>query len=405
MTGDIFDSNNVDTADPLSDGSDAGGHTDAPETENRQPAPPESIRSREKTFTDELRELVEKVTGHEAGPDMDDIDLETLSDDDLVRLFHVLFYRAANLAGLSEINPDADVNTTPSEWDDETVITQIHHEMERLGLQSYALMPYSLEKKCFLLVINHIHEIDIYNFVITANDTLYAAIKAGADGVILTPAMLQADSAMRKRFSSFAGQSADSLYLNSLKNIYIRVIGNIPARCPVPEESETDLSPLLVIRLKERGEALSPAGITLSMMETLALPFYIYSRLRRLDIEKVKTDGAAHAHESLEYFYNQNMRSDSGRCCVISCRYAQTRESGFLFSYFIAALASKLSPSAVIFRIEKNRVVVFTDAAEAGKLRSLGDDYNRACGAVLALSEYDNSKKTGFHEFIKSALF
>ena len=161
MTGDIFDSNNVDTADPLSDGSDAGGHTDAPETENRQPAPPESIRSREKTFTDELRELVEKVTGHEAGPDMDDIDLETLSDDDLVRLFHVLFYRAANLAGLAEINPDTDVNTTPS-VDDETVITQIHHEMERLGFNRtpYAVQP----RRNASPGINHIHEIDIYNF-------------------------------------------------------------------------------------------------------------------------------------------------------------------------------------------------------------------------------------------------
>ena len=132
--------------------SDNAAAAGAVQAGTEQPAGDQNIL-REKTFNEELRHLVEKVTAHEApGPETSDID--DVSDEELIRRLHVLFYRAIHLEHAVPPPRSLVELRRVRGRDEDSLINAIHQGLAELSYRAFALLPFNLEKRCFTPAIN-----------------------------------------------------------------------------------------------------------------------------------------------------------------------------------------------------------------------------------------------------------
>ncbi len=357
---------------------------------------------REKTFNAELRHLVDRVTSHETSERIAD-DIDGISDDELIRRLHLLFYRSIHLenAGVAQVRL-LEIQEI-AERDEDSVVNAIHEGLTALSYPAYALLPFNIEKRCFTPTINTINSLDVYSLFIDIYDGLYAAIAEGGRGLLIGPDTIRDDAFLRKRFVSKSGIFEDYYYINSLGNLYRPLL--VELHGAGASDAGFRMSPILIIRMRQADSSEGAASLDHIIGRRLSLPFLLYASEELERIGKSGGDLLVHHYRCLEYIYMAFSKMVEGRCFIFNfLEYHQAR-GRYLFSYFQAALRAGLSGSSFIQQLDKNRVAVFAAMNDVEWVKNTASHWSEVHGDIFIISTLDAGKGLNYVDFLNNYVF
>ncbi|HSV96053.1 MAG TPA: hypothetical protein VLM75_03865 [Spirochaetota bacterium] len=357
---------------------------------------------REKTFNEELRHLVDKVTSHETS-DRTAEDIDGISDDELVRRLHLLFYRSMHLENAGAVREQLQDVRLIEGRDEDSVINAIHEGLTALSFPAYSLLPFNLEKRCFTPAINTINSLDVYSLFIDIYDGLYAAIADGGRGILLSPKSIRDDAFLRKRFVAKSGVLEDYLYINSMRNIYRPLLIEFHGSGSV--DPGFRMSPILIIRMKKSESSEGSAVLDERISRRLALAFLLYASEELKRVGKSGGDILVRHYRCLEYIYMAFSRMKGGTCFIFNFREYHHATGRYLYSYFESALRAGLSGSSFIQQLDKNRVAVFVSMNDAEWVKDTAARWRAAHGDIFSISLLDSGKGLNYIDFLNSYVF
>lgn len=365
----------------------------------------EEIVSRGRTFSPELRELAERVISH-GNPGKDGIrELDSLSEDDLIGLYHGLFYRAIHLPSLKDSDTDFNPFIPMKELGEDRILGALYERMNGISYPAFVLLSYHLEKRCFIPSANYIGELDPSNLYIDINDEIYGTIVKNPSGILLSPEEIKNDHFLRKRFVSKSGGFTDVYYINSLRNIYRPLLEEFSrGRGGQAAHHDTQFSPLLIIKTGRGGELPKPGQITAELSSALSIVFLLYTHYDRNRVPQALFEGLKHVFQQLEYFYDIYTRYENGRCYVVIARDYFSLESRYVLSYFDLCLRSGLSGRSMITQVQKDRIIVFTCGDDIPVADRLLGGWSAAYDNFMTFT-YENRERKPFLQFLIDCVF
>ncbi len=365
----------------------------------------EEIVSRRRAFSPELRELAEKVISH-GNPGKDGIrELDSLSEDDLIGLYHGLFYRAIHLQSLKDSDTSFNPFTPIKELGEDRMLGILYEYMNGSSHPAFVLLSYHLEKRCFIPSANYIGELDPSSLYIDINDEIYGAIVKTPSGILLSPEEINNDPFLRKRFVSKSGGFTGVYYINSLRNIYSPVLDEFSrSRGGQAAPPDTQFSPIIIIKTGRGEESLKPGQITAGLSSALPIIFLLYTYYERNRVSLSVFEGLRHVFRKLEYFYDIYTRYTDGRCYVILAKDYFSLESRYMLSYFDLCLRTVLSGRSLIAQVQKDRIIVFTCGDDIPVVDRLLDGWSAAYDNFTTLTR-ENRERKPFLQFLTDCVF
>ena len=356
---------------------------------------------RERTFNEELRSLVEKVTTHSAHREMD-ADIDNVSDEELIRRLHLLFYRAIHLEhAVSLPGSLVELRKIPGR-DEDSLVNDIQRGLTELSFPAFALMPFNLEKRCFVPAINTIASLDVLDLFVDIYDRIYTAVIESGGGIVIGPDSIREDVFLRKRFIAKSGQGDDHFYMNSLGNLFRPLILDLLG--PDASYSGFRMSPLLIIRLKRSQAEAGPKTIDEEIAGRLAMSFLIYSSEERRRLGRPGEDLLALNYRCLEYLFMAFRRMRGAECFILHFSGYHTGQGRPLFSYLESVLQSGLSGASSVQQIDKNRLAVFASQKDSDWVRKTLARWNDIHGNIK-ISRFDSGGELNFNEFLNNYVF
>ena len=86
--------------------------------------------ARDRTFNKELSDLVTRIRSNEPQEKFEPKEPKEITDDELLRMYHKLYYKAVNLEGIDNINSDLDPFDLYKESTSDDLINLINTEMQ-----------------------------------------------------------------------------------------------------------------------------------------------------------------------------------------------------------------------------------------------------------------------------------
>ena len=349
-------------------------------------------RVREKTFNKELGDLVEKIRSHELieeqeeEEDVPDIAVSEIREDDLLRKYHDLFYRAVNLLGVNNTNAgfnqfDLSMNSIRDELE-----IYINDEMRNLSFPYYSILRYSLEKKCYITYINHIKGLNEANIIINPNEELWKNIYENKKGIIIGSRAVNNNVYLRKRFlPADTGISKLSYYFVSLRNLTIDFYSGMerPSGRELPYRS---LFPVLIIRLD--NEETSPEYVFNKIRDSLSVHFIFLARKLIIQTHNTRSGTNQDLYNTMEHNFKLFQTDSEGLCFIIKCSSNLTKETLFVLKYLHIKLKESLSKRTIISRIEKHKFVILITKPELKALNRVVDDFNKFYNNIFVLKEF-----------------
>ena len=357
---------------------------------------------REKTFNEELRHLVDKVTSHETTGRMTE-DIDGISDDELIRRLHLLFYRTIHLESAGAAHDQILEMRRVAVRDEDALLNAIHEGLTSLSYPAYSLLPFNLEKRCFTPAINTINSLDVYSLFVDIYDGLYTSIVESGHGILIAPETIREDSFLRKRFVAKSGVLEDWFYVNSLRNLYN------PPLVELRESGAPDpgfrMSPVLIIRLRQPEVPGEAPEIDEKLGRRLSLAFLLYASEELGRIGKPGDNLLVHHYRCLEYIYMAFSRMKEGTCFIFNFREYHQAQGRYLLSYFESTLRAGLSGSSFIQQLDKNRLVVFSTMEDARRVKSAAALWKAVHGDIFSVSLFGAEKGLSFTDFLNGFVF
>jgi hypothetical protein len=375
----------------------------SPDTlENEGLISPEIERIREKTFDSEFKDLVSRVTSHRPG----DRDLEKDAEQDLIRRFHELFYRASGLFWLEEACPRADHLDYELASLEDSLALNIYSEMDNLGLRNFAVLAYDFLKKSFACRLNHITQFNRDNLVMDIDEPLFRRIMKSRRGVYVDSASVERDPFLKKRFLQTDREARQGvlyfLSLDFLEEGLFRDAGlETPARPPV--------IPTVLMVLAETVADDSPRNdLYARLKRELSFAFTLYRNLlypRVVDYGIVTLAGAIGI---LEYYHTLYYRVLEG--CAMFVRYSQhsNPETDFMFNYLVNRMMDAFPGRVAVVGIDKFSFFAFCRSGDFKALMQLVQAYNGETGGSFTCEAWDHRQSFTFNsllaEYLKSRM-
>ena len=329
-------------------------------------------------------------------------DIHQVSDEELIRRLHLLFYRAIHLEHAVQPLASQMELRQVRERDEDSLMSAIHQGLAELSYRAFAILPFNLEKRCFAPKISTITSLDVVNLLVDIYDSMYTEIVEEGKGIIITPDSIREDVFLRKRFGSHAGQGDDHFYINSLWNLYRPLVDDLFD--PESPDPGFRMSPLLIIRLKPPEAATGADAVDRRIAERLALFFLLYSAEERQRIGGSGGDMPAQSFRCLEYLFMAFKRMRGAVCFILTFREFHTSKGRFLFSYLESVLRSILSGASSVQQIDKNRLAVFASADDAERVRKTIARWNDVHDN-LGITGFDSGTGLNFNEFLNNYIF
>ncbi|MCU0822612.1 MAG: hypothetical protein MUC95_09100, partial [Spirochaetes bacterium] len=349
-------------------------------------------RVREKTFNKELSDLVEKIRAHEltdeqeVEEDIPEIAVSEISEDDLLRKYHDLFYRAVNMIGAGNTNTifnqfELSLNSIKDDLE-----RYIDLELRGMSYPHYSILLYSLEKKCYVIYVNHIDGLDENNIIIDPNEELHKNIYDNKKGVIIGSRVVNNNIYLKKRFLPDSRVVTNySYYFLSFRNLTSDFFSGMerPTGRDLPYRA---MFPILVVRLD--NEEARAETVFSRIRDRLTVHFIFLAR--KLIIKTHNTRSGSHndLYNIMEHNFKLFQRDSDGLCYVVKCSAGLTKEILFVLKYLHIKLKETLSKRTIISRIEKNKFVILITKPELNALKRVVDDFNRFYNNIFVMNEY-----------------
>jgi len=356
---------------------------------------------REKTFTPELKTLIDQVTHHE--PEKSDEE-ETDSEEEIIRRLHRLFYRSINLVNIDKINKSFNPYGLGTVSGDETIIRHIHAVMIKAGLPHYTLMPYHVGKRCFLPTVNHVRELDIHNIYIDPNDALYGMVMGNTEGIILSGDIIDFDPLLKKRFTPSSALEEHIYYLSSLKKIHADLYAELHTGGDDHVE-DGDLSPLILIEIQNGAASFDASGIYRKLKNGLGVFSLFYTCMQYQKIRRTELKGYKQYFSSMEYHFRLAARNKNTRCYALRFKKYYSRGTQSLKSYFMAMVNKKLSGKSLIIDPDHGRLLILCDTIDTAFMEKTIYEWSNLLNGEFTYEVCEDPGKMGFSGFLKNVIF
>ena len=357
---------------------------------------------REKTFDDEFRDLVSRVTSHRPG----DRDLQADAERDLIRRFQELFYRASGLFHLEDAYPGADHLDYELATLEDSLALHIYGEMDTLGLRHFAILTYDFQKKSFACRMNHITQINRDNLVMDIDEPLFRRIMKSRRGIYVDAAAVERDPFLKKRFvPEETGAVSGAIFfisLGFLEDDLFRDAGtDAPARPPV--------IPTVLMVLTDAPPDDSPRNDLFTRLKRrLSFALALYKNLLYPKVAEYGTGGLAGAVDVLEYYFTLYFQVLEGG--VIFVRYSQRSnpESDFMFTYLARKIVDAFPGRAAVVSLDKFTLFAFCRQRDFKALKKLILDYSADAGGPFTCDSWEHRQAFTFNsllaEYLKSRI-
>ena len=174
---------------------------------------------RERTFNKELSDLVSKIRVNESREESIEKSspkaAKEITDDQLLRLYHRLYYKAINLDKLDKVNSDLNPFELYKESSSDEIINLIRTEMSKIELQDFSILTFNIEKNCYAAYANFIPNLHDSNIIIDSLENLYSNILSNNNGFVIDSLTIERNSFLKKRFGA-----ENSIYFISFVNFF-----------------------------------------------------------------------------------------------------------------------------------------------------------------------------------------
>ncbi len=358
---------------------------------------------REKTFTEELRSLIDQVTrpgDHEPLEQR----LDQLTEEEVIYHLHKIFYQTINLVNLDKVNSCFNPFDYGSGIHEDTIIRAVYDEMDRLDMSHFALLPYHLNKKCFMPTINHITALDMTNLYIDPSDHLYNGTIESAEGIMIIPGLINDDPLLKKRFIPGNALEENYYYLNTLKNIHRGLSAEVLA-LQEGYVMDAGFSPLLLIELDRKKYQDDPRQVYFKIARNLQVILLLYSNMEYMKIRSVENKGFRQYIKSMEYFFQYIMKNKGGRCYIIRFNRYYQKQTFYLKSYLITKIRTALTWKSMLLNLDESRVIVVADTYDIAPMEKLVQELKEGLEKEIQCEIIEEPARNGFYSFLENVVF
>jgi hypothetical protein len=332
--------------------------------------------ARDRTFNKELSDLVTRIRSNEPQEKTEPKTPKEITDDELLRLYHKLYYKAVNLAGVEKINSDLNPFELYKESSSDDLTNLIYAEMNNLQMEDFAILVYNLEKKCYISYTNHINDLKENNIIIDSLEGLYTNILVNKNGIVLDHQSIERNLYLKKRFGL-----NKSIYFISFNSFFKDFYND--ADFDKKNDFPDYLLPILLIQLKENIKEHQKNFIFNKIKNKLSVYFFLLYKKILLETQNYNNSSQQGLFNFIDYTYRKYSRYDDYLCCIIKLRNYINIEYLVIFKYFLIKLEKKLTDKTTISRIEKDKLIIFTQKSKKKILDDIVDDFNKLHGNIF----------------------
>lgn len=352
---------------------------------------------RERTFTPELRTLVDRVRENEPRDREDPLDearIDSLSEEELELELYRLYYRARSLRENGKIN----IAFNPFEINRESADLSIQYSLasfitERMRLLSFspfALLSYNISLKAYAPTVHTLDAHSIENVMIGLRDALFREIAASPEGLIITDERIHCEPFLAKLFTHRTGEAPRPVYFIMLSRITAGATKEL-----LIEGSEGVIpflpSSILMVELNEKAAGMDPSSITEAIRRKLALPFFILNDFQSLVFSAKSYDDLEYVYNVLDYLFTVFLLHGDRTGIILRSVSKENANLPFLIKYIISKLSNTLFSDSAIVHIIKDKLIILTRNDLVGPVRDIISEYNRLSSDQFALVEFQSN--------------
>lgn len=324
---------------------------------------------REKTFNKELSDLVSRIQDNETKKDTL-LDINQTTDNELLRMFHQLYYKSINLTDIHTINTDLNPFDLFKEASTDDLFNLIYYEMNKIGFNQFSILAYNFEQKCYTAYCNYINNLNENNIVLTTSENLYVRIINKKDGLIINIHEINNNLYLKKRFS----QGKDLLFIsliNFFKDFYSDAdLDNV-------NDFSDHLLPILIIQLTDGIKENQIKSIYNIIKNKLTVYFFLLHKKIQIDLQNSNYNNLQGIYNFLDFTYQNYNKNKDCVCMIVKCKKYLNIEVLFILKYLQNKLINKLPDNTTTSRIEKDRLIIFTQKAKRKVLDEILEDFNK----------------------------
>ena len=359
---------------------------------------------RQRTFNKELRELLAKIRSNESQRNDKAINMDEISEEELIKRFHILFYRSVNLIGLSDINSNLNPYLLPNYFFKDNLEQNILYEMQNLSLPEYAILSYNLEKKCYIPVYCYIDDIIEDNIAIDICEELYTQILDSKYGIILNYQSINNNIFLKKRFSSNCqNDSQYLLYFVSFKNIFSNLLSEMNL-IGIENIRNIHLSQILMIRIKDGMGENIVESIYNKIIDKLIIHFLLLEKRVFGQILKVDYENIYSLFNILEFFIRIFSKFYDGVGYIIKCKNYFKKENLFIFQYLLLKFKNTLSAKSIISQLANDKFLILTKESEGEIVEQIVKEFNNYNNNILRIKAFNSIANNNHNSLLNECL-
>lgn len=359
------------------------------ETDQMEKSEGVGIPLRDKTFTPELKGLVEQITTHEREK------TEEISEDNLLERFHRLFYRAINLPGLNKMNTLFNPYDLQGDAGEADIRKSIDTALAALNIHEYLLLTYNFQKRCYLPYISNPRDITEVNIAIDASERLYKEIAESRRGIILGPERINNDQFLKKRFSPHdGGDVRDYYFILSIGRLFSGMFLETPVSAKNLAESCYPF-PLLLLTLSGDNRFIESDGLYQEILNRLTVPLFLAVSSAWSPGSNDSPLGFYDYYYLFDYLVSSYALRDDGIIFSVQCNRWCRKENLFLERYLLSKLVSELPGKPMAVQIEKDLFYLFTKRSLSESFLSIFNEINDLYNGEFTVKEFLISGKRG----------
>ncbi|MCX7679471.1 MAG: hypothetical protein N2316_09655 [Spirochaetes bacterium] len=348
---------------------------------------------RERTFDDEFKELVDRVTSH----DEKVRDFQRETENALLGRFQKLFYKSSNLFWRTNAYVAFNPLELPSENMDGQLAIDILTEMDALGFPHFALLTYDFQKKSFACKINHITQLNRENIVLDVDEQLFRKTIRSNTGIIVRKDEIVGDIFLKKRFSS----DRDNFIPNALYFLSLECFQEmVTEECGGHSVVTVPTIPMILLVLLDQYEMYETELIFEQIRKKMALHFMLYKNIIYPQAKSYSTGHFEGAISVLEYYYTLYCRVRDGSCMLLYYSPCAEAESDYLFAFLMNKLLSSFSPKIAAVTLVKHATILFIEHDVFPNVMQFIEQYNDEMGNFLEISIHHKEQISAFHDLM-----
>ena len=366
---------------------------------------------RKKTFTEELRNLYDKVTtAHEENPEIsltapdtseilsalsftdgddglsfsvpeDEVDI---SREAVVRNLHDLFYKTVNLGKADTVtvgfNPFSIHNQDLYHYS----IDLLKRECLKLGISQFAILCFDPRKKAYVPIVMQIHSVNPHNLVISPEEPLYSDILKARNGIAIDETTISAYQYMEKRFPKIPEQGF--AYAVLVQNIVMDLWADKDSAV-FNELYPGNLYPIFVALVRKGSYTVDE--LYRSLKSSISFALYIINNHEAGRPIPQEDRTPAFLYSLIDTYGRMYSRLEGTKCFFI-IHHPPFENMGYIaMTYIHSKISSLIGPNSTVLHFEKNKIILFLSFDDRGRLEKLILDAIAVFGDSVSVSELE----------------